>query len=109
MGTLTYANLVTPIEIDDRVLAHLRAVTVTKLRRNEPFALTLPAGADGASETLWVHASIPVRFEVDSEVALQRPLLTSMMQAASSSSGLDLTDPDLARAAEAAHAEAVSA
>ncbi|MBN6191181.1 MULTISPECIES: DUF7882 family protein [unclassified Microbacterium] len=94
MGTLTYANATAPIEIDDEVLAHLRAATVTKLRRNEPFALTVPTG-DGQSETLWMHASIPVRFALDSTVELHRPLLARLMQAASSTGGLDLTDSEL--------------
>ena len=94
MGTLTYANLATPIEIDDLVLAHLRAATVTKLRRNEPFALTVQTGAD-RTETLWIHASIPIRFVVDSSITLDRPLLARLMRAAGSTEGLDLTDPEL--------------
>jgi hypothetical protein len=108
MGTLTYANAAAPIEIDDEVLAHLRAVTVTKLRRNEPFALTVPTG-DGASETLWIHASIPIRFAVDSHVPLHRPLLARLMQAASSTGGLDLTDAELSLEADARHMHAMSA
>lgn len=94
MGTLTYANSAAPIEIDDELLAHLRAATVTKLRRNEPFALTVPTGPD-QTETLWIHASIPIRFVVETSVTLHRPLLARLMQAASSTGGLDLTDPEL--------------
>lgn len=108
MGTLTYASATAPIEIDDEVLAHLRAVTVTKLRRNEPFALTVPTG-DGQTETLWIQQSIPMRFVVESAVSLHRPLLARLMQAASSTSGLDLTDPALALEVEQRHLHAMSA
>lgn len=95
MGQLRYANSVAPIEIDDEMLAHLRTVTVTKLRRNESFALTVPVSA-AARSTFWIHASIPIQFELDEEVDLQRPLLASMMEAASSTGGIDLADERLA-------------
>lgn len=108
MGTLTYANLAEPIEIDDELLAHLRAATVTKLRRNEPFALTVQTGAD-RTETLWIHASIPIRFVVETPVTLQRPLLARLMQAAGSTGGLDLTDPELALDAVSRELHAMSA
>lgn len=108
MGTLTYANATAPIAIEDEVLAHLRAVTLTKLRRNEPFALTVPTGGD-QSETLWIHASIPIRFVVDTAVPLHRPLLARLMQAASSTGGLDLTDPELSLETEAQQLHAMSA
>ena len=95
MGHLKYANNAAPIEMADEMLAHLRAVTMTKLRRGESFALTLPTEGH-AFETLWIHASIPIQFALDANIQLQRPLLTSMMEAASSSSGLDLVDDRLA-------------
>lgn len=95
MGQLSYAGESQTVEVDDRVLAHLRLVTVTKLRRGESFPLTLRV-AEATTETLWMHASIPVRFTIDAEVELQRPLLVKMMAAASGSGGLDLTDIDFA-------------
>ncbi|MFS0853260.1 hypothetical protein [Microbacterium sp. 179-I 3D4 NHS] len=98
MGHLNYGNSAARIEMDDTVLGHLRAVAVTKLRRKESFALTIPMKG-GAVETLWVHASIPLRFVMGEEVSLHRPLLTAMMEAASSASGLDLTDKRIAEAA----------
>lgn len=90
MGHLTYGNTDASIDVDDALLVHLRAVTVTKLRRNESFALTVPAG-NGANQTLWIHASIPLRFSFDGDPALHRPLLASMMEAANSANGLDIT------------------
>lgn len=95
MGQLSYAGDSQIVEVDDRVLAHLRLVTVTKLRRGESFPLTLRT-AGAATETLWMHASIPVRFTLDEEVELERPMLVKMMAAASTAGGLDLTDIDFA-------------
>ncbi|AZS39027.1 hypothetical protein ABTZ44_14105 [Microbacterium oxydans] len=95
MGQLSYAGESQIVEIDDATLAHLRLVTVTKLRRGESFPLTLRTSRSG-TETLWMHASIPVRFAVAEEIELQRPLLVKMMAAASSAHGLDLTDMELA-------------
>ncbi|MCK2035313.1 hypothetical protein KZC51_04110 [Microbacterium sp. SSW1-49] len=96
MGYLNYAGAPTSFTIDDEMLAHVRAVVVTKLRRSESFALTIPT-IGAASETLWIHASIPLRFSLVDDVPLGRPLLVAMMEAASSSGGLDLTDERLAR------------
>jgi hypothetical protein len=96
MGHLNYGNSA-HIEMDDVVLAHVRAVAVTKLRRKESFALTVPM-KDGSVETLWVHPSIPLRFVFAEEVSLHRPLLTTMMESANSASGLDLTDARIAQA-----------
>jgi hypothetical protein len=93
MGYLTYGNTTQPIEVDDALLVHLRAVTVTKLRRNESFALTVPT-CSGTVETLWIHASIPLRFVGDESLSLHRPLLARMMEAANSAGGLDLARGD---------------
>lgn len=97
MGRLTYGTTAAPIEVDDELLAHLRLVIVTKLRRNESFPLTLPIG-DGAVETLWVHASIPLRFVMEGEPSIDRPLVVAMMNAANSGGGLDLTRDEFAPA-----------
>ena len=108
MGYLTYGNTTDPIEVDDELLAHVRAVTVTKLRRNESFSLTLPIGH--AIETLWIHASIPLRFVLEEESALDRTLLASMMDAANSARGLDLTRDEFGSAvARAPRLHAMSA
>lgn len=95
MGHLTYGNATTAIDVEDEVLAHVRAVTLTKLRRNESFALTIPT-TGGAVETLWIQAAIPLRFVLDAEAPVDRALLVKMMNAASSSGGLDLTRDEFA-------------
>lgn len=109
MGRLTYGNAAEPLEVEDELLAHLRMVTMTKLRRNESFALTVPGG-DGVAETLWIHAAIPLRFAMAEGLGLRRPLLTAMMDAANSSGGLDLTRSEFRpRSAEYRHLRAMSA
>src|SRR5690606_30294343 len=40
MGTVYYGGEATPIEIEDRALAHLKIVIATKLRRGESFTLS---------------------------------------------------------------------
>lgn len=95
MGRLTYGSATAPIDVDDAILAHVRAVTFTKLRRNESFALTIPTSG-GSVETLWIQAAIPLRFVLDADTPLDRAVLVSMMNAASSSAGLDLTRDEFA-------------
>lgn len=98
MGYLTYGSTSTPIEVDDEMMAHLRTVIVTKLRRNESFPLTIET-ASGVAETLWIHASIPLRFVMeDDDHELDRSLLVSLMNAANSARGLDLTTDEFSSA-----------
>ncbi|WP_188756503.1 DUF7882 family protein [Microbacterium album] len=65
MGTLFYGAGSTPIEIDDRALAHLKAVIVAKLRRDEAFTLSLQHEDGSGRSTLWINAAIPLRFRFD--------------------------------------------
>lgn len=95
MGHLTYGNATTPIEIGDELLMHLRMVILTKLRRNESFPLTVRNDA-GAAETLWIHASIPLRLAIEEKTEVDRPRLLAMMNAASSAEGIDLTRQEFA-------------
>jgi hypothetical protein len=64
MGRLLYGDAQNPINIDDRVLAHLKVVIATKLRRNESFTLSWrhPDGTPEGRSTIWIHPSIPIRF-----------------------------------------------
>ncbi|MCI1019688.1 hypothetical protein HWD99_13740 [Microbacterium sp. C5A9] len=101
MGHLAYGNTSTPIDVDDALMAHLRTVIVTKLRRNESFPLTIEASS-GVAETLWIHASIPLRFVMeDDDHALDRSLLVAMMNAANSARGLDMTSDEFSSAMQA--------
>ncbi|MFC8681944.1 hypothetical protein ACFT30_10510 [Microbacterium ureisolvens] len=64
MGTLYYGSNAAPIQMCDRLLAHLKVVVSTKLRRGEAFTITWahsdpePTGRT----TIWVQSAIPLRF-----------------------------------------------
>ena len=64
MGTLIYGPSATEIEFDDRLLAHLRIVIITKMRNHEAFSLSWSVDLKRGSgrETVWIHPAIPLRF-----------------------------------------------
>ena len=72
MGTLYYGSQGTPVEINDRALAHLKAVIVAKLRRGESFTLSLQHEDGSGRSTIWLSAAIPLRFTFE---AAERPEL----------------------------------
>jgi hypothetical protein len=100
MGRLYYGNGADAIEMPDRTLTHLRVLATTKLRRSESFSVSWrhPDGVAGGRSTIWLHCSIPLRFELDSAEAenVDRDYLEQMARAATSSGGLtiDLSEPD---------------
>lgn len=67
MGKLEYNSSRPAIEIEDAVLAHVKIVIGTKLRRNESFMMTWLSKPDASSGrlTIWVHPAIPLVFEFD--------------------------------------------
>ena len=97
MAKLYYGTTTEPISIDDRMLAHVKVVVATKLRRGESFTLSWIHGADepAGRSTIWLQPSIPLRFVFDSEQpeALDQNLLKRMANDANSSRGLSLDIP----------------
>lgn len=94
MGSLYYGNATRPIEIPDRLLAHVKVVTATKLRRGESFTLSWrhPDGEPGGRSTLWIQPAIPLRFvfsTVEPEL-LDPGFLKDLANAANSSGGLTI-------------------
>jgi hypothetical protein len=98
MGQLYYGVSGEPIDIPDRLLAHLKIVITTKLRRGESFTLTWRHrdGDEHGRSSLWLQESIPLRFVFDTAEPeqLDPGALQEMAHRASSSSGLlvDLDD-----------------
>lgn len=94
MAKLFYGTTTEPIQIDDRLLAHVKVVVATKLRRGESFTLSWVHGPDQpvGRSTIWLQPSIPLRFVFDSEQpeALDQNLLKRMANDANSSRGLSL-------------------
>lgn len=93
MGYLYYGNTPEPIEIPDRLLAHIKVVIATKLRRSESFTLTWRHAGDipGGRSTIWLQPAIPLRFVFQSESeTLDHELLARFAQASNSSQGLSI-------------------
>ena len=94
MGTIYYGGSATPIQIEDRALAHLKVVIATKLRRGESFTVSwrhLDDEPRGRS-TIWLHPSIPMRFVFDDPepAELSRSWIEELAQSANSSGGITL-------------------
>jgi hypothetical protein len=103
MGQMYYAGSTEPIEIPDRILAHLKVVVSTKLRRSESFPLSWQRGEgpDAERSTIWLHAAIPLRFEVSQAAAtnIDRGYLNELATAANSTGGIVVDiSPDSAEA-----------
>ncbi len=99
MGSMTYGWETERFEFDDRVLAHLRVVIVTKLRRRESFTFTwnLPAMSGSGRVSLWMDPAIPLQFRFSGgrEPALNRAWIEALASVAASTTGLiPLPEPD---------------
>jgi hypothetical protein len=97
MGILFYAGEAIPM--DDRTLAHLKVAVVTKLRRGESFTLswTHPGDAMGGRTTIWMHETIPLRFEfLDPEAPpLHREWIEDILRSANTTGGIQLTPENM--------------
>jgi hypothetical protein len=92
MAHLYYGGATEPIEIPDRLLAHLKVVIATKLRRGESFTLSwqhAPSDATGRS-TIWLQPSIELRFVFSSpeQERLDQALLQKLAAEANSTAGI---------------------
>ena len=90
MGYLFYGSTAEPIEIPDRLLAHIKLVVSTKLRRSESFMFSWrhPEAASARS-TIWLQPAIPLRFVFHSDGETIDPtVLRRLAEAANSSKGL---------------------
>jgi len=92
MGTLIYGQGQCELEIDDRTLAHLKVVMLTKLRRNESFAFSWAHGVENGSgrSTVWIHPTIPLEFRFyGSRIpSLNRDWVERLLQTANSAEGM---------------------
>ena len=96
MAKLYYGTTTEPISIEDRLLAHVKVVVATKLRRGESFTLswTHGPGQEVGRSTVWLHPSIPLRFVFDEPepALLSRAWIEALANSANSSGGLLLVD-----------------
>jgi len=99
MGRLVYGSEHTSIEFEDRLLAHLKIVLTTKLRRNESFSLSWQHGQEEGSgrSTIWLHPAIPLHFSFleSTQPPLNRVWIEQLMLSANSTGGLAIVpEPD---------------
>lgn len=100
-----------PIHMPEHLLAHVKLVVATKLRRNESFMISWRHPDGSGRSSVWLQPSIPLRFIFDSpeEPAIDHALLVSLAASANSNGGLVLELEDLHRLADPvedlAHAE----
>lgn len=90
MGKFIYGQR--EIEIEDRTLAHVKIVILTKLRRNESFAFNVvrePHDGSGRS-TLWIHPAMQLEFSFYGSRSpdFNREWVEGMLQTANSPEGL---------------------
>ncbi|WP_345800464.1 hypothetical protein AAIB33_13425 [Microbacterium sp. AZCO] len=98
MGYLYYGDSRDGIEVPDLLLAHLKVVITTKLRRRESFTLTWrhDLGESHGRSALWLQEAIPLRFVFTRSTPdeLQPSVLQEFTHMANSTAGLtvDLRD-----------------
>jgi hypothetical protein len=94
MGTLIYGPAAKELAIDDRLLAHLQAVIIAKMRRGESFAFNWQKDVvDGSGHiTIWIHPAIYIEFVFlgSRRVPLNREWMEALMATANSAQGLEL-------------------
>lgn len=90
MGRLIYQERHV-LDIEDRLLSHLRIVIMNKLRRNESFMLQAPHPEHGML-SLWLHPATPMvlQFYGGRHPRIDTELIEQMMLEASSPNGLTL-------------------
>lgn len=107
MGRFIYDAAMNSVEIDDRVLAHLRVVVMNKLRRSESFMFDVDVGDGSGRRSFWLNPSVPLQFHFygSRHPQLNRAWIEELMQVASGPNGLTIVpeppdEPEPARAAE---------
>jgi hypothetical protein len=94
MGKLVYGAIQREITIEDRLLAHLEVVILSRLRRNNAFALRWVERAEvgDGRRTVWVHQDSDLYFEYDDaeQAELDRELLDRLAKAADTNTGINL-------------------
>jgi len=92
VGKFIYGATAVSVDLDDRVLAHLRVVIMTKLRRNESFMFDIDVGGGNGRRTFWIHPSVPIQFHFfgGRQPRLNRAWIEEMIRIASGTTGLTI-------------------
>ena len=92
MGKFIYGTPSISVDFDDRLLAHLKVVIMSKIRRGESlsFSWEYTAAAGSGHSTIWINPSIPLQFDFagGKEPRLNRAWVDELVRLANSPSGL---------------------
>jgi hypothetical protein len=93
-----YGSSRTPLDLDDTTLRHLEAIVVAKLRRSEPFMLTVEDATAGRI-SVWVHATSDLHCSDEAVAPFEpdREVLERYMRESATPTGLVLSSPTDAR------------
>jgi hypothetical protein len=95
MGTFIYGTPSIAVEFDDRVLAHLKVVILSKVRRGESllFSWEFTAAAGSGHSSIWINPSIPLQFNFrgSREPRLNRAWVEELVRLSNTPGGLRVT------------------
>ena len=117
MGYLVYDGGTAEVQMEDRVLAHLQIVIISKLRRQESFAFSWkdPASSGDGRSTVWLHPMVSLRFKFSGSrpPSINPSWVSALTASANSGSGLHVlpepTGGEASDPAGQAHAGALGA
>ncbi len=96
MGKFIYGVNGYELELDDRVLAHVKIAMFTKLRRNESFSFSWRTESEsGGRHSVWVSPSSMIHFEFESSdrPALNRHWVRDMINSANNGDLMLTSEP----------------
>jgi hypothetical protein len=100
LGTLFYGAARLPIRIEDRLLAHLKAVITAKMRRGEGFLISWSDSAEvgHGRSSVWVHptSDLHYKFEGGTPPKLDPSLLEQLNVESIQARGIELEEATLA-------------
>ncbi|AND16973.1 ATP-dependent DNA ligase [Rathayibacter tritici] len=92
MGKFIYGTPSISVDFDDRVLAHLKAAIMAKVRRGESFMFSWECTRESGSghSTIWIHPAIPLQFDYfgGREPRLNRAWIEQLVRLSNSPAGL---------------------
>lgn len=107
MGKFIYGTPAIAVDFDDRVLAHLKVVILSKVRRGESFTFsweyTVASGSGHSS--IWIHPTIPLQFDFlgSREPSLNRAWVEELVKLSNTPSGLRVvpepSEPEMSKPA----------
>lgn len=95
MGKFIYGTPSITVEFNDRVLAHLKVVILSKVRRGESFTFSweYKAAAGSGHSSIWIHPTIPLQFDFfgSKEPTLNRAWVEELVRLSNTPGGLRVT------------------